>query len=370
VEAEPAYLKLFLLASDLGPGAGPLALLAGALPRDRFALSVGVLGPAAGAAADALRAAGVAAAALPIRHPLDFRGMRLLRRAVRAANPAVVHAFGAAAVRAARLVVSGHGDGNVPRLVASAAAQPGGGVGGWLAGRQLRRADRVIATGRAEGERYRRLGVRGDRLTRIVPAVAPPGDPPDRAAFCRDVAAPPGAKLIFAGGRLDAAHGVKEAVIAFDMLRYESPALHLVLTGDGPDLAAAEALGRALAFDDFRVRFSGARPDLPAATRLAEMVWVTCERGGEQLALRAMAAGKPVIAYHTPDRAEVIDDGETGYLVPPGDRAAVAAKAHLLLAEPEVAARLGAAGRARAAEHFGAARMAEQHARVYLELVG
>lgn len=370
VESEPTFVKLFFLASDLGTcdAAGQLALLAASLPRGRFAVAAGVLGPATGAAADALRAAGVPVTALPIRHPLDLRGMRRLRETVREVNPAVVHAFGPTAVRAARLVLSRRGEANTPRLVASSATITGGGIGGWFAARQLRRADRVIATGWAEGERYRRLGVRGDRLTRINPAVAPPAEAPDRGAFCRDVGVPPESKLIFAGGRLDAAHGVKDAVIAFDMLRYESPALQLVLTGDGPDRKVAEELGRALAFDDCRICFSGPRPDVAAAIHLAEMVWVTCERGGEHLALRAMAAGKPVIAFQTPELAEIIDDGETGYLVPRGDRAAIATKAHVLLAYPENAARMGEAGRRRAAERFGVTRMAEQHARVYGEL--
>lgn len=373
MESELTHAKLFFLASDLGAGAaaGQLALLARGLPRERFSVAVGVLGRAEGAAADALRAAGLSVAPLPVRHPLDFSGMRKLRNAVRGANPAVLHCFGPEAVRASRLAVSGGANGgNVPRLVASAATAPGGGVSGWLTGRQLRRADRVIATGKAEGERYRRLGVRGERLTRIGPAVTAPAEPPDRAQFCRDVLAPVDSKLIFAGGGLDAAHGVKDAVIAFDMMRYDSPALRLVLTGDGRDRVEAEELGRALAFDDYRVHFSGPRADLPAAARLAEMVWVTCARGGELLALRAMAAGRPVIAYHTPELDEVIDDGVTGYLVPAGDRTAIATKAHELLADPALAARLGEAGRARAAERFGVSRMVEQHARVYQELVG
>jgi glycosyltransferase involved in cell wall biosynthesis len=372
VQQEPTFTKLFFLASDLGAGdaAEQLTLLATGLPRERFALSVGVLDPASGATADAIRAAGVTVAAFPLRGILDFGGMRRLRNAVVEANPAVVHAFGPEAVRAAKLVVSRYGDVSAPRLVASAAVETGGGVGGWFAGRQLRRADRVIATGLAQGERYRRLGVRGERLTRINPAVAPPGEAPDRAAFCRDVGAPPDARLIFAGGRLDAAHGVKDAVTAFDMLRYESPVMQLVLTGEGPGRAAAEELGRALAFDDYRVRFTGARPDIATATRLAEVVWVLCERGGECLALRAMAAGRPVVAYHTPELAEVIDDGITGFLVPQGDRAAVASKAHALLADPELAARMGEAGRKRAADRFGVAHMVDMHARVYQELVG
>lgn len=372
MDTEPIYTKLFFLASDLdaSDAAGQLALLAGALPRQRFAASVGVVGPTTGFASESLRTANFPLASLPIRHALDFSGMRRLRQAIQEANPAVIHAFGPVAVRAARLVVHRQGDGNSPRLVASCTTGARGGMGGWLAARMLRRADRVIATGWAEGERYRRMGVSGDRLTRINPAIAPPGEPPDHAAFCRDVGAPHNSKLIFAGGRLDSAHGVKDAVIAFDMARYESPGLQLVLTGDGPDRGAALDLGRALAFEDCRVRFTGRRPDLAAATRLAEMVWVTCTSGGEHLALRAMAAGKPVVAYHTPELAEVIDDGNTGFLVPQSDRAAMATKARTLLEDSGLAARMGEAGRKRAAEHFGVTRMAEQHARVYQELVG
>jgi glycosyltransferase involved in cell wall biosynthesis len=362
-------LNLFFLASDLGASdtAEQLALLATALPRDRFSLSVGVLGPTTGAAANILRAARITVASLPIRNILDFSGMRRLRRAVAEANPAVVHAFGPDAVLAARLVVSRRREANTPRLVASAVVEAGRGVQSWFAALQLRRADRVIANGLAQGERYRLLRVRSERLTRIPPAVNPPGEV-ERVIFCRDVSAPVDSKFIFAGGLRDSAHEVKDAVLAFDILRYISPALRLVLTGDGPGRHAAEQLGRALAFDDFRIHFSDARPDRNAATRLAEMVWVICERGGEHLALRAMAAGKPVVAYHTPELAEIIDQGTTGFLVPRGDRAEFTAKAHALLSDPDVAARMGEAGRARAAERFSVTHMVEQHARVYQEL--
>ncbi len=363
-------MNLFFLASDLGTTATAeqLALLAGALPREQFSLAVGVLGPVSGPATAVLQAAGVSVVACPIRGPFDLAGMRWLRRTVAAANPAVVHAFGPAAVRAAQLVVTHTRDGNRPRLVASAAIVPEAGLGGWLTRRQLRLADRVIATGWGQGERYRQLGVRGERLTRIAPAAPLPGDAPEHATFCRDIGAPVESRFIFAGGQLDSGYGAKDAVMAFDMIRYELPALQLVLTGDGLDRTEVEELSRALAFDDIRVRFSGPRPDLAAATRLAEMVWVTGKHGGEHQALRAMAAGKPVIAFHTPELAEVIDDGTTGYLVSQGDRGAIAARSHVLLADPAQGAKLGEAGRARAAERFGVARMAEMHARVYQEL--
>jgi glycosyltransferase involved in cell wall biosynthesis len=285
------------------------------------------------------------------------------------AGAALIHAFGPAAARAARLAIVRRRNRNSPHLIVSAAAAPGEGFGGWSAARQIRRADRVIATGRAEGERYRNLRVPGERLTGINPAVTPPGARPDHAAFCSTIAAPNGSRLIFADG-FDGAHGCRDAIIAFDMLRYESPALQLVLSEGTFDRRAALDLARALAFDDCRVRFSGPRSDLASSIQLAEIVWLTCVRGGEHLALRAMAAGRPVIAYDTPELSEVIEDGTTGYLVPPGDRAEIAMKSHLLLAYPEQAARMGEAGRRRAIERYGVARMVEHHMQVYREVCG
>lgn len=362
-------VNVFLLASDLEPGDATeqFLLLARGLPRDRFAPSAGTVGALSASAADALRAAGVPVASYPIRGALDFGGMKRLRAAVRATNPALVHAFGPRAVRAAQLVVNHTRTGSAPRVAVSGAAACGDGVAGWLARRALRRADRVLTTGWTEGQRYQRLWVPGERLSRAQFAVEPAAAPADRAAFCKEIGVPTDARLIFAGGALDAAHGVREAVRAFDMLRYNNKAAHLVLIGDGPERQPAADLARALAFDDNRVRFAGARSDLAALTPLAEQVWVTRATGGELLALRAMAAGAPVVAFDTPELQEVIDDGNTGHIVPLGDRPALAMKAQVLLSYPEVAKRMGEAGRAWA-ERFSAARMIDQHARVYAEL--
>ncbi|MBX9580982.1 MAG: hypothetical protein K2X87_11795, partial [Gemmataceae bacterium] len=81
--------KLFLLASDLGPSGATrqLGLLAPALA-GRYAVEVGVLGPADTPIADDLRRAGVPVHALPLRRGLDLPGLRQLRRAVAPANPA------------------------------------------------------------------------------------------------------------------------------------------------------------------------------------------------------------------------------------------------------------------------------------------
>ena len=358
--------SVFFLAAD--PAESGCDALAAALARDGVCVAVGLLGHAGGPAAAGLRAAGVAVCAVPVRHALDLSGARRLRRAVAECSPAVVHAFGPAAARASRLVVAGGEGGNTPRLVVSGAAVPGSGVSGWLAARQTRRADRVIPATRAEGERYRRLGVPADNLTRIPPAAPDHLPAADPAATLAALSLPPGSRLVVAGGRAARGVGPKDAIVAFDMLRYDAPDLHLAVYGAGTAATALEQFGRALAFDDFRVHFPAGHPDRAAAVAAAAAVWVTAPVGGADEALEAMAAGRPVVGWNTTDLAEVVADGETGFLVPVGDRAALAAKARALLEDPDRAAAMGEAGRRRAAERFAFSKTVEQFARVYAEL--
>jgi glycosyltransferase involved in cell wall biosynthesis len=348
--------------------AAPARTLATVLPPDQFRVTVGVLGPATGSTVEELRATGIPVHSVPIRNAIDFGGMKRLRQTVREAGPAVIHAWGASAARAARLLVKRHRDeGNTPRLVVSGATATGGGLTGWLCARQIRRADRVIPTTRTDGERYRRLGVPAEQLTLIAPAAPAMIPTPNREAFCRELGIPPRARLIVTGGRSEAGVGPKDAIVAFDMLRYDAKDLYLVVFGAGPETAALEQFGRKLAFDDFRVRFAPCPPNRAAAARLADAAFVTNPRGIEE-ALEAMAAGKPVVGWQTPDLAEIVADKSTGVLVPLGDRAALAASTRSVLENPDYARRLGEAGRARAAERFGVTRMIEQFARLYQEL--
>lgn len=270
-----------------------------------------------------------------------------------------------------RLVVARAAEGgNVPRLVVSAAATPGGGLGGWLSARQVRRADRVIPNTRADGERYRQLGVSSDRLTLVTPAAPAPTAEPNTPELCRSLGIPATARVIVAGGRSESGVGPKDAIVAFDMLRYEALDLHLAIFGAGRQAIALERFGRALAFDDFRIRFASCNPHRTLAVTLATMVFVTQPRGGVEESLEAMAAGKPVVGWRTPELSEIVDDGVTGFLVPIGDRAALATKARLLLDNPVLLAQMGEAGRTRAIERFGLPHLIEQYDRVYRELEG
>ena len=78
--------------------------------------------------------------------------------------------------------------------------------------------------------------------------------------------------------------------------------------------------------------------------------------------------GLPVVATRWRGIPDVVADGETGLLVEPGDEAALADGLGRLLNDPELRARLGAAGRAGFEQRFTAARYAERMCEVFREL--
>jgi alpha-maltose-1-phosphate synthase len=84
--------------------------------------------------------------------------------------------------------------------------------------------------------------------------------------------------------------------------------------------------------------------------------------------LEAMACGTAVVASAVGGIPEVVSNGETGLLVPPGDPAALAGALNTLIADPGRAAALGRAGRDRAVAEFGWQAVAAQTAHLYAEL--
>jgi len=109
------------------------------------------------------------------------------------------------------------------------------------------------------------------------------------------------------------------------------------------------------------VRFLGQRTDVNALMNGCDLVVhasVEAEPWGLVVA-EAMAAGRPVVAAAAGGPLEMIQHGVNGWLVPPGDPAALAASLEYLLARPELRARLGEAAQVHAAENFGAKHAAQ-----------
>jgi glycosyltransferase involved in cell wall biosynthesis len=153
--------------------------------------------------------------------------------------------------------------------------------------------------------------------------------------------------------------GQGTAVAALAELRARGIDAELDLVGrvQDPEMAAGlldEAAARGLAG---RVRIGGETDGIEAALDRADILLLTSRGEGTPLVLmEALARLTPVVASAVGGVPDIVADGETGLLVPPGDVAALRAALERLLGDAELRRRLGAAARARAAEHFSWAR--------------
>lgn len=110
---------------------------------------------------------------------------------------------------------------------------------------------------------------------------------------------------------------------------------------------------RAAAFADGRLQFLGETDDVPSRLRGLDIFVVSSVREGTTTtAIEAMACGLPVVATAVGGVPDVVIDGETGLLVPPGDAEAMAAAILTLVGDASLRERFGAAGRLRAEALF------------------
>ncbi|MBN1563323.1 MAG: glycosyltransferase family 4 protein [Anaerolineae bacterium] len=122
-------------------------------------------------------------------------------------------------------------------------------------------------------------------------------------------------------------------------------------------------LNRCLTYLGF---FADPRPVVAAADV------VVCPSRFESLGmvhLESMAMGCPVVSMNNGGPAETILDGETGYLVPPEDPAALADRVLAILRDPALRARMGQAGRERVLTYFTAQGYAEQFSQLIESLI-
>lgn len=169
----------------------------------------------------------------------------------------------------------------------------------------------------------------------------------------RDPAAP---TLLFVG-RLAAIKGLPVLFEALGRLRARHPALRLVLIGDGPERRALEAQAAAAGLAQ-AVEFLGYRSQEAVADQLARadvFLLPSFAEGVPVVLMEALAASVPVVASRVAGVAELVDDGVSGYLAPPGDPYALADRIDALLSDPALRARFGEAGRRRVRQDFDSA---------------
>jgi glycosyltransferase involved in cell wall biosynthesis len=145
--------------------------------------------------------------------------------------------------------------------------------------------------------------------------------------------------------------------------------LRLVIVGDGPSRAQLEDAIRTAGLNG-RVWLAGAREDVAELMQHFDLfVLSSLSEGISNTVLEAMASALPVVATRVGGNAELVIDGSTGALVPPGDEAALAAAIGTYCSQPSLAREHGAAGRRRIEEVFSVQSMVAAYDAVYDKLL-
>jgi glycosyltransferase involved in cell wall biosynthesis len=151
--------------------------------------------------------------------------------------------------------------------------------------------------------------------------------------------------MIGAIGRPRPVKGYSILLEAFSRIANDYPEARLLFVGDGPDQAALESQAISLGLEN-RATFLGDQVNIPSLLPVLDFLALpSLHEGLGNVALEAMAARLAVIGSRTGGIPEVVLDGETGLLVPPGDPAYLARALVKLIEDPLLRMRLGAAGR-------------------------
>jgi len=186
----------------------------------------------------------------------------------------------------------------------------------------------------------------------------------DRSQF-----APNGAKILLHVSNFRPVKRVLDVVRILERVVREAPAV-LLMVGEGPERASAQALARRLGVQD-RVKFLGRHDRIEEIMLLADVFLLPSELESFGLsALEAMAAGVPVVGSDAGGLPEVVKHAETGFLLPVGDIEGMAARTIEILKDDEHRRSLGQAGRARAASLFNADRIVTQYENLYERVLG
>lgn len=179
-----------------------------------------------------------------------------------------------------------------------------------------------------------------------------------------------GGVLIGGVGRLDEAKGFADLIEAFALLTATDPRAELAIAGTGPLREGLAARAAALGVAD-RVHFLGFRPDVRDVFEALDVFALSslCEAMPYAL-LEAMAAGLPAVGTRVGGVAEVIEAGETGFVVPPREPAAMASALRPLVESSELRDRLGAEGRERVEREFHVRDTVRRTVDVYREMIG
>jgi lipopolysaccharide/colanic/teichoic acid biosynthesis glycosyltransferase len=212
--------------------------------------------------------------------------------------------------------------------------------------------------------------VKGSRGVNTKRFSAANGNSPEIGTLRSKLGIPPGVPVVGFVGRLVKDKGIRQLVEAFQQLRGEYPELHLLLVGDfEPGDPVEPEVRRYIESEAAIIRPGFVSDTSPYYLLMDVLALPTYREGFPGAPLEAQASGVPVVTTTATGAVDSIIDGVTGLLVPVGDANALAESVGKLLADQDLRARMGRAGREHTERHFQPEVIWDAWIHLYRELI-
>ncbi|MBL8814870.1 MAG: glycosyltransferase [Planctomyces sp.] len=340
-----------------------LMMLATRLPKDRFQAKVFALNRG-GFYADAIQAAGVEVEVLQKQFRFDPLTYIRLKGRLSHFRPQIVQSWLFAAnsyVRfpgvcpaGTRVIIS-------ERCVDSWKSRWQLILDRWLSQRMLL----MTANSRSVAAFYEKAGVPSGRIAVIPNGIDVPQEAVDKSALRQEFGIRSDERVLGFVGRLAPQKRLKDLIWAFQLLHQAVDNTRLVIIGDGPERQTLVQLAQHFGCYD-KIVFTGHRSDAYKLMQGLDVFCLASEfEGMSNSLMEAMSLGIPVIASGIDANRELVQHEQTGLIFATGSSPEIAKSAKRLFENPELAKKLGQAGREWIRQHHSIDRMVQAHVALY-----
>lgn len=345
-----------------------LALLATRLPKDQFDVHVVVL-TRGGFFEQELRAHDIPLTILNKRWKFDPFALRRLSGLLKELQPQIVHSWLFAANAYTRLIGGARPTWKTvisERCVDSWKAR----WQTWLDRWMIARTDQLVGNSQSVIDFYSNLGFPAEKTCMIPNGIRiPEKQAAAKKEILSELQLPDQCRLVGYVGRLAEQKRIKDLLWAIQLARQVNPDIRLIIVGDGPLRARLEDYAHEVETAEF-VRFVGHRNDASRFFQAFDVFWLASEfEGMSNSVMEAMAAGVPVVASDIPPNRELIEHGQSGFLIKVGDSVGFSQFTLNILGDADLANRIGTTARHRMETNFSIDQMVSKYIDLYHQLV-